>query len=104
MEPPCPPGGNLATASQADASLYRRVYALGLLVLFGTCSWTDRQLFSILLQPIKNEFKLSDTQLGLLGGTAFGLFYVTVGLPVAWLADRGNRRNIIAFRPPSGAW
>jgi predicted MFS family arabinose efflux permease len=77
-------------------SLSRRLYALGLLVVVGTCSWTDRQLFSILLQPIKNEFGLSDTQLGLVGGTAFGLFYVSVGLPVAWLADRGNRRTIIA--------
>lgn len=81
----------------AAAPLYSRVYALGLLVLVGTCSWTDRQLFAILLQPIKNEFGLSDTQLGLLGGTAFGLFYVSVGLPVACLADRGNRRNIIAI-------
>jgi MFS family permease len=86
----------IAPRVHTDLSLYRRLYALGLLVLVGTCSWTDRQLFSILLQPIKAEFGLSDTQLGLLGGTAFGLFYVSVGLPVAWLADRGNRRNIIA--------
>ena len=92
----------LAPAIHHAVSLNRRLYALGLLVLVGTCSWTDRQLFSILLQPIKSAFGLSDTQLGLVGGTAFGLFYVTVGLPVAWLADRSNRRNIVAIA--TGVW
>ncbi len=77
-------------------SVFYRVYALVVLVLVGICSWSDRQLFSILIQPIKHEFGLSDAQLGLLGGTAFGLFYVTVGLPIAWLADRADRRNVIS--------
>ncbi len=88
---------------QAPAILapsHRRLYAwyvLAMLILVGGCSWTDRQLFSILLQVIKQELSLSDTQLGLLGGTAFGLLNVAIALPVAWIADRTNRRNIIAF-------
>jgi predicted MFS family arabinose efflux permease len=73
-----------------------RYYVLGLLVAVGICSWVDRNVFSMLLQSIKIEFAFSDTQLGLLGGVAFGLFYASVGLPIAGLADRSNRRNIIA--------
>ncbi len=74
-----------------------RFYVLGLLVAVGVCSWVDRNVFSVLLQSIKIEFSFSDTQLGLLGGMAFALFYTTVGLPVAYLADRFNRRNIITI-------
>jgi MFS family permease len=92
-----------AAAEPADASnafsasnAYRN-YVLGLLVAVGLCSWVDRQIFSVLLQSIKLEFSFTDTQLGLLGGVAFGLFYASVGLPIAWLADRVNRRNIIAI-------
>jgi MFS family permease len=77
------------------ASERYRYYVLALLIAVGVCSWVDRTIFSILLHPMKLEFGFSDTQLGLLGGIAFGLFYATVGLPVAWLADRYNRRNII---------
>lgn len=74
-----------------------RYYVLGLLLVVGVFSWVDRQIFAILLESIKQEFHFSDTQLGLLGGIAFGLFYASVGLPVAWLADKFNRRNIIAI-------
>jgi predicted MFS family arabinose efflux permease len=77
-------------------SLYR-YYVLGVLTLVGTFSWMDRQLFSILLQSIKHDLHFTDTQLGLLGGIAFGLFYATVGLPLAKLADRVNRRNLVAI-------
>jgi predicted MFS family arabinose efflux permease len=74
---------------------YRR-YVLGLLLLVYVFNFVDRQILSVLLEPIKREFSLSDTQLGLLGGIAFALFYSIVGFPMAWLADRFNRRNIIA--------
>ena len=74
-----------------------RYYVLGLLVAVGVCSWVDRNVFSVLLESIKLEFSFSDTQLGLLGGVAFGLFYASVGLPIAYLADRFNRRNIITI-------
>ena len=85
-----------AASSFTASNAYRR-YVLGLLITVGVCSWVDRQIFSVLLQSIKQEFSFTDTQLGLLGGAAFALFYSCVGLPVAWLADRYNRRNIIAI-------
>ena len=76
---------------------FYRSYVLALLLAVGVCSWVDRQIFSILMEEIRRELGLSDTQLGLLGGVAFGLFYATVGLPVAWLADRFDRRKILAL-------
>lgn len=57
----------------------------------------DRQLLSILAGPIKADLHLSDTQLGLMGGVAFALFYATCGLPLAWIADRWSRANMIAI-------
>ncbi len=75
---------------------YRR-YVLGLLAVVYVFNFMDRTILIILLQPIKDELLLSDTQLGLLSGIAFALFYVTLGVPIARLADRYNRVNIIAF-------
>jgi predicted MFS family arabinose efflux permease len=74
-----------------------RNYALGILVVVLVCSWIDRNIFSMLLQAIKVDFHLSDTQLGLLGGVAFGLFYATLGIPIARLADTWNRRTLISI-------
>jgi MFS family permease len=79
----------------AGANAYR-AYVLGLLIVVGTFGWIDRNVFAAVLESVKAEFSFSDTQLGLLGGVAFGLFYATVGLPVAWLADRYNRRSLLA--------
>jgi len=56
----------------------------------------DIQIVSVLLEPIRREFQVSDTQLGLLSGFAFSVLYGALGIPVAWLADRKNRRTIIA--------
>jgi predicted MFS family arabinose efflux permease len=78
------------------ASPRYRAYVLALLVLVGVVAWVDRNVFAVLLQSIKVEFALSDTALGLLGGVAFGVFYATLGLPVAWLADRYDRRTLLA--------
>jgi predicted MFS family arabinose efflux permease len=64
--------------------------------------FVDLQVIAVLLEPIKAEFELSDTQLGLLTGIAFAIFYATLGIPIAWLADRYNRRNIIAVA--MGLW
>lgn len=66
---------------------------LGLVSMF---NYIDRTVLSILQEPIKRELGLSDGQLGLLTGLAFALFYATLSLPIARLADRYNRRNIIA--------
>lgn len=71
--------------------------ALVLLLLAYTLSITDRMILSVLFTPIKAEFGLSDTQLGLLGGLAFAIFYATLGIPVARWADRGNRKIIIVL-------
>lgn len=72
-----------------------RHYALAILVLVYTFSFIDRQILSILIEPIKNDLNLSDTQMGLLTGFAFAAFYATLGIPIARFADRSNRRNLI---------
>jgi predicted MFS family arabinose efflux permease len=74
---------------------YRR-YALVILLLVYTVNFLDRQVVTILAEPIKDDLGISDTQLGLLTGFAFGIVYVGFGLPVARLADRFNRVWIIA--------
>lgn len=78
------------------SNITTRNYVLVLLTLVYTFNFIDRQLLSILQESIKLELLLSDSQLGLLTGFAFALFYVTAGLPIARLADRSNRRNIVA--------
>lgn len=78
-----------------ERALRRRSLTLGLLTLTYFFSYMDRQILAILLEDIKADLLLSDTQLGLLTGFAFALFYATLGIPVARLADRMNRRNII---------
>jgi MFS family permease len=72
---------------------YRR-YVLGMLTLVYMLNFLDRGLIALLLQPIKEDLDLSDTQLGFLTGIAFGLFYATLGLPIARWSDRGNRVTI----------
>jgi len=67
------------------------------LTIIYTLSFMDRIMIGILMQPIKEEFLLSDTQLGFLTGIAFALFYATMGIPIARLADRGNRVTIISI-------
>lgn len=56
----------------------------------------DRSIMAVMLEPIRREFNLSDTQLGLLTGIGFALFFGLAGLPLGWLVDRFNRRNILA--------
>ena len=67
-----------------------------LLMLAYTLAFVDRQALALLVQPIKEDLGASDTAMSLLYGLSFTIFYVLVGVPVAWLADRSNRRNIIA--------
>lgn len=73
-----------------------RIYVLILLMLTYLLSFMDRQILSILIEDIGKDFTLNDTQRGVLMGLAFSLFYAGLGVPVAWLADRANRKNIIA--------
>ncbi|WP_276390389.1 spinster family MFS transporter [Eudoraea chungangensis] len=72
-------------------------YVLFILTLVYTFSFIDRQILVILSEPIKSELGLSDTQLGLLTGLAFAALYVILGLPIARIADKGNRKNIIVI-------
>ena len=74
-----------------------RAWVLAVLTLVYTFNHVDRQILVILLEPIKLELGLRDSQLGMLTGIAFAAFYATLGIPVAMWADRGNRRNIIAL-------
>ena len=71
-------------------------YVLAVLWVALLLRFVDLQIISVLLESIRREFAVSDTQLGLLTGLAFSVFYGLFGIPVAWLADRSNRRNIIA--------
>lgn len=75
---------------------YKR-YALLAMTAVYMLSLVDRGLIILLMQPIKEDLHVSDTQLGLITGIAFGLFYATLGIPIARWADRGNRVTIAAL-------
>lgn len=83
---------------QTDTAVSPRVagYGLFMLTLVYAFNFVDRQILVILQEPIKMELGLSDAQLGLLSGFSFALVYITAGIPIAYWADRANRRNIIA--------
>ena len=84
------------TETADDRALRRRGLTLALLTLTYFFSFMDRQILAILLEAIKADLKLSDTQLGLLSGLVFAIFYATLGIPIARFADRSSRRNIVA--------
>lgn len=71
-------------------------YIAIVLLLANVTSFVDRMILSLLVEPIKQDLLLSDTQIGLLQGFAFSMFYAIVGLPLGRMADYMNRRNIIA--------
>ena len=73
----------------------RRIFYLVVLSLVATSNFVDRNVLGILLEPIKHEFGVSDTLLGLLTGLCFALFYATLGIPIARWADWGDRPLIV---------
>jgi len=73
-----------------------RSYVLGVLVVVYAFNFLDRQIVTILAEPIKLDLGLNDTQIGLMTGLAFALFYTILGIPLARLADRANRVSIIS--------
>jgi predicted MFS family arabinose efflux permease len=79
-----------------------RAYVLAVIWLVLLLRFVDLQVIAVLMESIKKEFAVSDTQLGLLTGFAFSVFYGALGIPVAYLADRSNRVNIIAVAV--GVW
>jgi len=72
-------------------------YALGLLVVANTISQIDRQVMYVLVEPVRLDLGLDDSQVGLLVGLGFAFFYTIAAVPLGRLADRANRRNIIAL-------
>jgi predicted MFS family arabinose efflux permease len=84
------------TAESSVLSQAARRYAMVILAIVYMFNFVDRQILAILLPQIRDEFGTSDAYLGFLSGTAFALFYVTLGVPIAQYADRCNRRNLIA--------
>src|SRR5215472_6675234 len=85
-----------AAAPRPSVISNARYYTLTLLTLVYALNFLDRTIFNVLIEPIKKEFALSDTMMGLLAGFGFVLFYSTLGIPIARAADRLNRRNIVA--------
>ncbi|WP_417592243.1 spinster family MFS transporter [Parasphingorhabdus sp.] len=81
---------------QTSGGVYR-YYVLIMLMLTFMFNITDRLVMSILIEDIKAEFLLSDTQIGLLAGTAFTVFYLILGVPAGRLADRTNRKTMVAL-------
>lgn len=82
--------------STATTSLRAGWYAVAVLWLAYICSFVDRQVLALLVEPIKASLELDDTGLSLLQGLAFGLFYATMGLPCGLMIDRYSRRTVIA--------
>jgi MFS family permease len=89
---------HIAVSSAANPPWPRPIYSwyvVGVLLLAYTLSFVDRMILSLLVAPIRTALDISDTQVALLIGLAFALFYTLLGLPLAWIADRYNRRNLI---------
>lgn len=91
-----------AASSAVDPGVARRWYVLVVLTLVYALSIADRFVMSTLIEPIKADLGLSDSAIGFLTGSSLAFFYVTAGLPLATLADRTNRRTMIALA--LGAW
>lgn len=92
--------GSMSTTEQEaefEASDKYKQYVVWLLFIVYVVNFVDRQIVSILQEPIKKEFGLADWQLGILSGLAFAMLYSTVGIGVARLADRSSRVNIITW-------
>jgi MFS family permease len=71
-------------------------YVVGILTLAYTVSFIDRQIMALMIEPIRADLRISDTQVSLLIGLAFAAFYTVMGIPIARLADRHSRRAIVA--------
>jgi MFS family permease len=72
-------------------------YVVAVLMIAYTNSFIDRQILSLLIEPIRADLEISDTQVSLLAGLAFTIFYTLMGVPIARLADQKNRRTIIVI-------
>jgi predicted MFS family arabinose efflux permease len=75
----------------------RRRYTIALIISVYVVNGMDRQILPVLIEPLRGEFSLTDGQLGLLAGLAFGVTYAAMSLPAGFLIDRLNRRNVLAL-------
>ena len=83
--------------SQTQPTKSYRTFALILLTIVYGFNFIDRQIVGILAPFIQKDLALTNTELGLLIGLAFAIFYTLVAIPIAWLADRYNRVNILSI-------
>jgi MFS family permease len=92
------PSGEVTPASETTAYPSSLVawYSVSVLMMMYVFSFIDRTIISLLVGPMKRDLHISDTQIGLLQGTAFALLYTFLGLPIARLSDRHSRKSIIA--------
>ena len=72
-------------------------YFLTIMTISFAVSFIDRQVMTLLIEPIKADLAINDTQVSLLIGFAFSIFYISMAIPIARLVDRGNRVNIISL-------
>lgn len=86
----------VAASASKDQLIYCW-YVVAVLMFAYTVAFIDRQILSLLVQPIKRDLKISDTQVSLLAGFAFAVFYTVLGVPLARLADGSNRKRLIAL-------
>lgn len=90
-------GSTLTAASGSTLQTKARTQALVFLAIVSFFNYMDRSVFSVLAVPIKEDLNLSDTEVGVLGGLGFALFYAALGIPIARLADKKNRINILSI-------
>ena len=88
--------GDAASTQSASFSTAYRYYVLVVLILGYVVNVMDRGVLALLLESIRHEFTLKDWQIGLLSGLPFAFFYATLGVPIAALADRSIRKNVLA--------
>lgn len=83
-------------AAEPAASRYRW-YVLFVLTAAQACHYLDRTIIGLVVEPVRSEFGLSDGQIGLLSGLAYGIAFALAAIPLGWLVDRSNRRNLLAI-------
>lgn len=90
--------GARPVASSIDWPSKRRAWATVFVLMAAyTLAFVDRQILTLLVEPVRRDLNITDTQFSLLAGLAFTLFYTVMGIPFAWLADRSSRRTLIIF-------
>ena len=87
---------NVTEISDDDSGGGYAWYVVAVLTFAYMVSFIDRQILSLLVQPIKRDLGVTDTEIGLLAGFAFAIFYSVLGVPIARLADRTNRKILIS--------